>query len=435
MLALLCPIIIPSGATADDKDDKVREKQQVDRRLSQLRDELSETNTDLSSAYIALAETELQIPDAQRSLDAARGALDSARQEDERVGKRLRDAQREERELQGQAQQKAQAVVGKNQDIDRLALAAYKGGGVPSAASVFVGIANPQEAVDRSKNYTLTLQAQGASLSDLRVDQAVTSDRGDRLSAVRREINELKKQSEAAVRTRQEAEQQASTAKQQLDSLYTQQKTQTDALQQKKKEYEGRQSTLESQSAELDQQIQTLIQQEKQRELERQRQEEERRRRENADRPAPAPGGDDSGGGSGGGGQSGRGFLRPVNAPLNSNFGYRYHPIFHTRILHAGVDFAAACGTPVKATKAGKVLATEYRSLAGNKVTISHGLDNGVLVTSSYHHLQGFAVSPGQRVSQGQVVGYVGTTGSSTGCHLHFEIQHDGTPVNPAPYL
>ena len=81
------------------------------------------------------------------------------------------------------------------------------------------------------------------------------------------------------------------------------------------------------------------------------------------------------------------------------------------------------------------MLSTNFNSAAGNKVIISHGMRNGKLVTSSYHHLQGFAVSPGQTVQRGQVVGRVGTTGSSTGCHLHFEIHEDGTAVNAMNYL
>ena len=64
-----------------------------------------------------------------------------------------------------------------------------------------------------------------------------------------------------------------------------------------------------------------------------------------------------------------------------------------------------------------------------------HGIQNGRLMTSSYHHLQGFAASVGQQVSAGDTVGYVGTTGASTGCHLHFEIHEDGNAVNPGKYI
>ena len=111
------------------------------------------------------------------------------------------------------------------------------------------------------------------------------------------------------------------------------------------------------------------------------------------------------------------------------------HPIYGTRKLHAGVDFPVACGVPVGAAHSGRVIATTHNSGAGNKLILSHGVMNGHLVTTSYHHLQGFAKSVGDQVSAGDKIGYVGTTGSSTGCHLHFETHEDGNAVNPAKFL
>jgi murein DD-endopeptidase MepM/ murein hydrolase activator NlpD len=132
---------------------------------------------------------------------------------------------------------------------------------------------------------------------------------------------------------------------------------------------------------------------------------------------------------------TGGGWVYPVNARLNSNFGWRVHPIYGTRKLHAGVDFPVACGVPVGAAHSGRVIARTYNSGSGNKIILSHGVMNGRLVTTSYHHLQGFAKPVGAQVSAGDTVGYVGTTGSSTGCHLHFETHEDGNAVNPNKYL
>src|SRR5699024_626529 len=90
---------------------------------------------------------------------------------------------------------------------------------------------------------------------------------------------------------------------------------------------------------------------------------------------------------------------------------------------------------PVKAAHSGRVIARTYNSGAGNKIILSHGIMNGRLVTTSYHHLQGYAQPVGAEDSAGTTVGYVGTTGSSTGCHLHFEVHEDGNAVNPANSL
>lgn len=113
---------------------------------------------------------------------------------------------------------------------------------------------------------------------------------------------------------------------------------------------------------------------------------------------------------------SSTGYIAPVNAPTTSGYGYRTHPVLGTSKMHDGVDFGATCGTPVKAAASGTVVAVEYHSASGNRVKIDHG--NGVV--TGYYHLQGFNTSVGATVAQGDTVGYVGSTGRSTGCHLHF---------------
>jgi murein DD-endopeptidase MepM/ murein hydrolase activator NlpD len=125
-------------------------------------------------------------------------------------------------------------------------------------------------------------------------------------------------------------------------------------------------------------------------------------------------------------------FIRPVgNVSIASGFGYRTDPITGQQGLHAGVDFGASCGTPIHAAGAGKVVSAEPNDGYGNATVINHG---GGLATL-YGHQSAFAVSAGQVVTQGQVIGYVGSTGKSTGCHLHFEVRVNGNPVNPLGYL
>lgn len=127
----------------------------------------------------------------------------------------------------------------------------------------------------------------------------------------------------------------------------------------------------------------------------------------------------------------------PVNAPVSSEFGWRVHPIYGTRRLHAGIDFAAPCGTPVYAAAAGEVIMATPESASGgygNRLVIDHGLTRGVYLATTYNHLSRF-VRTGGHVARGQLVAYSGTTGTSTGCHLHFETRQDGTPVNPRLWL
>ncbi|MFB9731065.1 M23 family metallopeptidase, partial [Ornithinimicrobium kibberense] len=134
--------------------------------------------------------------------------------------------------------------------------------------------------------------------------------------------------------------------------------------------------------------------------------------------------------------QSSSGFLsQPVAGAVTSEFGMRLHPILGVTLLHSGIDFSGGCGAPISAAADGVVHSTPYDDSRGNYVVIDHGVQRGVNLTTAYLHLQSFAVSPGQSVGRGQVVGYEGTTGSSTGCHLHFETRENGTPVNPRTWL
>ena len=135
--------------------------------------------------------------------------------------------------------------------------------------------------------------------------------------------------------------------------------------------------------------------------------------------------GGDSGGQTSGGGAS---FIVPVSySYISSPYGYRYHPISGTYQFHGGVDFAADMGTPVYATASGTVAVATYNQWNGNYLTIAH--DGGY--SSMYLHLSSYVVSYGQYVSQGQLIGYVGSTGSSTGPHLDFRILLNGSTVNP----
>jgi len=113
---------------------------------------------------------------------------------------------------------------------------------------------------------------------------------------------------------------------------------------------------------------------------------------------------------------------------ISSPFGYRIHPITGEPNYHTGIDLPAPRGTPIRAVKSGIVSISDYNGSYGNYVVIEHA--NGY--SSLYGHMSSRAVSENETVKQGQVIGYVGSTGSSTGNHLHLEIRKNGTRINPA---
>lgn len=116
---------------------------------------------------------------------------------------------------------------------------------------------------------------------------------------------------------------------------------------------------------------------------------------------------------------------------LMSGFGYRLHPVYKVRKLHTGIDFGARHGTPIFATGKGTVVRVEYGSTGyGHNVVISHGYGFETL----YGHMDKISVQPGQEIKRGQQIGTVGSTGTSTAPHLHYEVIKNGEKINPMPY-
>ena len=125
--------------------------------------------------------------------------------------------------------------------------------------------------------------------------------------------------------------------------------------------------------------------------------------------------------------QSSAGLMSPVAGRITSRFGSRRHPILGFARFHSGIDFGAAWGSPIAAAADGVVVGAGWSGGYGRQVRVAH--DGGVLTT--YSHMSGIAAAPGETVRQGQVIGYVGSTGLSTGPHLHFEVRVNGRAVDP----
>jgi murein DD-endopeptidase MepM/ murein hydrolase activator NlpD len=126
---------------------------------------------------------------------------------------------------------------------------------------------------------------------------------------------------------------------------------------------------------------------------------------------------------------------RPLSGRLTSPFGTRFDPYYHVWQLHAGVDLAAPIGTPILAAADGRVSRAGWYGGYGNSTCIDHGRADGQRLSTCYGHQSKLLVSPGQRVRAGQVIGLVGSTGASTGPHLHFEVRLGGRPVDPLPWI
>ncbi len=125
------------------------------------------------------------------------------------------------------------------------------------------------------------------------------------------------------------------------------------------------------------------------------------------------------------------GFQWPINARVTSEYGYRVHPIYGSRRLHSGMDIGAAGGTPIASSNSGVVIFAGRQGGYGNTVIVDHG--GGI--TTLYAHQSRLGASVGQMVDRGDIIGFVGATGTATGNHLHFEVRVNGSPSNPRNYL
>ncbi|QBI21899.1 hypothetical protein ER308_03910 [Egibacter rhizosphaerae] len=306
-------------------------------------------------------------------------------------------------------------------------------------------------AIERMRTLEHEISASVGHLEELQ-DQEVEEQRAaeeerNRVAALREERQDVR-DAVAVERERQEevlAELEAD--KEEYDRLVGELEGQSQALEAELAQLADEQEDLQAERrAEIERREQERREQERREQAEREQAEREQAEREAA---SDGSGNDDAGSGSGGGssdspgsggsdssassGADGGGGLlaRPVGGPVTSSFGYRTHPVLGTQRLHAGIDFGAPTGTPIRAADGGRVVQAGGRGGYGITVVIDHG---GGLSTL-YAHQSSLNVSAGESVSRGDVIGYVGSTGVSTGPHLHFEVREGGSPVNPAPYL
>ena len=129
------------------------------------------------------------------------------------------------------------------------------------------------------------------------------------------------------------------------------------------------------------------------------------------------------------------GFMKPIQGRITSPFGWRIHPIFNSRTFHSGVDIGGPNYGAIKASNSGKVIYTGWYGGYGKVVIIEHGIVGGKPVSTLYAHMSSVKAVNGQNVKKGDIIGYEGTTGYSTGPHCHFEVRENGKPSNPSGYV
>jgi murein DD-endopeptidase MepM/ murein hydrolase activator NlpD len=315
------------------------------------------------------------------------------------------DAQFRTAQLQAQADDAAKVAAASEERAGQLAAQLGRSGGNDGISSSL--IADPGDAgqllYKLGAMSKLTEQADGI-YSQATQDRNTAQSLSDQAAVAAAALEELADEARVALAAANEAAQAAA-----------------DAL----AEQEDNKTRLQAQLAILAQDLQTT-------EAEFQKGEEERKAREAAAAAEAAKYGSPTNG-TPAGVISSSGWTRPSGGNVVSGFGMRVNPVTHAYVLHAGTDLAAACGTPIFAATSGTVSYAGWMGGYGNFVQVDHG---GGVTTGYGHQVNGgIMVSVGQRVEVGQRIGTVGSTGNSTGCHLHFETRQGGVAADPVPFM
>ena len=404
--------------------DDSSHKKKLDADIARLRTELEGTSQDLARAFVDLQRTKAELPGARQALGAADLALVAADRHNQAVTTALAVARANEAKETDALIRNSRQSEAIHDQIVNLARDDYQQGGV-SGLSIALGAKSPEDFTDGLIMMDTVMRIRRATLRGLDAKRVEGRATQAHLTAVSQQVAALKVEAEAAVAQAAAARRTAAAAKTRLDLLVGSQTRYAATVADRKSTEAANLDKMQAQSEELARVLAARA----------------RAARAAAARSAgqPAPRSPSVGSPKIPGALQGSGgFLSyPSRAGVSSEFGMRFHPVLRIWRLHAGIDFAAPCGSPVYAAAAGDVIMTSTVGQSGgygNRLVIDHGLQRGVDLTTTYNHLTSFVVTGGH-VARGQLVAYSGTTGLSTGCHLHFETRQDGTPVNPRLWL
>ncbi|GLY19254.1 peptidoglycan DD-metalloendopeptidase family protein [Kineosporia rhizophila] len=391
-------------AAADEVEDK---RDKLAEELRELRKDLEGTSEELVDAAVRLRTAESRLNEANARLKAAEAALAKANARDEQLAGELAVAEAAVEKAQRDLEAGAEEQRRTKERLAGIAREAYVSSGL-AGLSIALDAQSPEQFADRVSVAGTALRAQGGVIDRLAVEQAETRAREAKLDAGRRQVAALKRESEQLVEQRAAATTAARQASDEIGDLVEEREQAVAAIAARKAAEQKRVDDLEDEQDELAQIL-----------------------RERAARSASSGGG----GGANPPADGGNGLSYPVSAPITSSYGYRYHPILNYRRLHAGTDFGASCGTPLRAAASGTVVRAGWAGGYGNQIVVDHGRIKGSSLATSSNHLSRISVRSGQTVGRGQVIGYTGTTGLSTGCHLHFEVYVNGSTVDPMGWL
>ncbi|WP_129662542.1 peptidoglycan DD-metalloendopeptidase family protein [Phytoactinopolyspora endophytica] len=413
---------LPSDAPTSPPAESPDDPGDLDRRDPS--EAYDEALADAQTAAVAEAQRLLQevlgeVDDAGDRLEQATADAEAAREAEEEARRQIKVAEESIERTQREMEETETSAEGAKATLGSVAREAYQNNGL-TTVGVVLGAESPEELSDRYLDMRTLLEASDNALGRLATDQADLRNAASNLEGQRKEKERLAEQAAESLADAEAAETAAEEAQAEHEEKQAQVEEALDLAEDARLEdYELYMEQMDESTA-ITEYLNNLPD----------------------PSPEPAPDGDgssdDSGGGSDDGGSgTGNGtgsFTLPANGSVTSEYGSRLHPILGYVKMHTGIDFSGS-DSNIYAADSGTVVEATFNTAYGNMVIVDHGMMNGQRVTTLYAHQSGLSVSAGQRVEKGEVIGQIGSTGYSTGPHLHFEVRLDGQHTNPRSYL
>jgi murein DD-endopeptidase MepM/ murein hydrolase activator NlpD len=397
---------VAGPAFADKKDDLERQRRGVNGQLGDAKKSFDESSKKFAGAVAALKKAQSKLDAAEKHLGSTRGELATAEARDAQMQAELVKSEAELDAAIARLEQGKEDLETSERVVQQYTVESLQEGdrGLQAFGDLLRG-ESPTKFSEKMSLSESVSDAQLATMQRLAASKVILKLHREKVQQLRDQVAAARAAAAANLVRKQELEAAAEDQAEEVDRLVGERAKARNSAAVIKREDEERLRQLERERASLNARLAALARK------------------------------DRKSGGKGAGGDGGGTLSRPVSGVVTSPYGMRRHPITGVYKLHDGTDFRAGCGTPIRAAAAGTIIEQYYNGGYGNRVILNNGIKRGKSVVTTYNHLSRYAKGRGAHVSRGEVIGYVGSTGYSTGCHLHFMVIANGRTTNPMGWL
>lgn len=394
-----------SVSSADSKDDLERQKRSVSGKIGDAKQDLEHSTKEYAKAARALSRAQAALDSAQSHLSSTRGQLAVANAKDIQMQAALEASEAALAKAKAELAEGEKSLEESETEVKQFTVETLQQGdrGLRAFGDLLRGASPTHFSEQMSLNDSVS-DAQIAKMQTLEASRVMLRLNRDKVRKLRDEVAVKRKEAAANLAIQKELEAQAEAEAAQVAQLVNARTTATKSANAAKRADVVVLQQLERERARYEAKLRAIAAAELRK-------------------------------GGRGSGDAGGALSYPVSAPITSPYGMRFHPVLHVWKLHDGTDFGAGCGTPVRAAAGGTIIDTYYNGGYGNRVILNNGIKRGKSIVTTYNHLTRDTVHPGEKVDRGEVIGYVGSTGYSTGCHLHFMVIANGSTTNPMNWL